>query len=206
MSALYEQTRESLVRLMQYNGYETLPLTGLDPEEVSLVIRKTGQNFQTKTLTPDSFLNKGDGWYVIVFDGSDMNSIGEFYFRITPTVEGGLEVEKYFDVVPPPLYTNPDFMTCIVTGNLVDVAGEAVSNAEIVFRPKNVPIIVGPSMIGSNIYRTTPDAFGNFSVKLLRNITVLVEIHSAGIRHIINVPDLPTADILSLLPPVPMPV
>lgn len=206
MSALFEQGRESLVRLMQNTGYDVVPFTSLDPSDVSIVMRKTKGAFLTKLLTTENFINLGDGWYVIIWSGSDMNEIGEFYFRITPNITGGIEVERYFDIEPPPLYTNPEYQTCIVSGNLVDISGEPISNAEIVFRPKNVPMTSGQSLIGSHIYHTTPDAFGNFSVKLLRNSTVLVEIQSAGIRYIIVVPDLPTADLISLLPPIPVSV
>ena len=47
-----------------------------------------------------------------------------------------------------------------------------------------------------------PDAYGNFSVQLLRYAEVIVEIKRLGINYKFTVPNQATAPLLGLLPPI----
>lgn len=204
--AVYGSAWSSMVLIQKDIGYGTDVAEGLTYEDFTVITRKAGGAFTEKTLLPESVVELGDGWYDFRWTTGEMNTIGEFYFKVIPEVDGGIEVEKIFDVTPPPLYMSGVHPNCIVTGNIVDIGGSPETTAYIVFRPRSVPVIAGPALLGATILRTTPDAFGNFSVRLLRNIQVLVEIEGAGIRHLITVPDMDTASIIDLLPPVPPPI
>ena len=73
--------------------------------------------------------------------------------------------------------------------------------------PKRDPLVhpdgdAGPSLIDGSLLRTTPDAFGNFSVVLLRGKKVIVEIERSGIKQTITVPEQATANLVDLLPPI----
>lgn len=199
--AIYGSSWSSLVQLWQDIGYGPLPVTGLSYNDVSLTIKKAGGLFSTKVLSETTFIEVGSGYYEIYWGVSDMDVIGEFYLKLTPEIDGGITFEKIFDVLPPPVFTSNAHPTCIITGNLIDISGSPMTGAPIVFRPKNVPIFAGPSLLGSSRVPAYPDAFGNFSVELLRSVQVLVEIDNAGIRQLITVPDQETASLIDLLPP-----
>jgi len=92
---------------------------------------------------------------------------------------------------------------CILSGTLVDIGGAPMVSTEVVFRPPHVPYYAGHALVGAGLIRTITDAFGNFSVRLLRDTTVLVEIEQVGIRYHINIPDSATAELVDLLPPIP---
>ena len=201
--AVYGSAWSTLVQIFQDTGYGMLPVDDLLYTDFALITKKTGQPFVAPALTQDSVTDFGYGWYEFHWSVSDMDTIGEFYYKIIPGIVGGVYVEGKFDVMPPPMYANNVHPTCIITGNIVDLSGHAQLGTPVVFRPKNVPIVVGVSLIGASRILTYPDAYGNFSVELIRNVQAIVEIESSGIRHLITVPDLPTANILSLLPPVP---
>ena len=49
--------------------------------------------------------------------------------------------------------------------------------------------------------KTVTDAYGKFSVSLVRNAIVIVTIERAAVRNQVTIPDAPTADLLNLLPP-----
>ena len=131
-----------------------------------------------------------------------MDTLGEFSFRSLCPYANEERFEK-FDIEPAPLGGDAQAPVCIVTGNLVDIGGDPSHSCQVVFRPQYVPGVAGYSLISADLIRTYPDAFGNFSVKLLRSSQVLVEIAGAGIKNLITVPDAPTANLIDLLPPIP---
>ena len=204
--ATYGSAWGSFVQILQNTGYDIVPVEGLLCSDFTVTIRKAGGTFAEKVLTTQDLMEVGDGWYEFKWSTGDMDTLGEFYFRAVPDVPGAFPVDKIFDVNPPPLYMQGVHPDCIVTGNIINIGGMPSTNTYVMFRPKSVPVIAGTSLLGATVLRTTPDAFGNFSVRLLRNLQVLVEIEGAGIRHLITVPDMDTASIIDLLPPVPPPL
>lgn len=203
MTAFVGQPKESIVRLMTDAGYGSyVPAAGLTAAEVTVRIRKSGQDFETRVLTEDEWVELEDGFYAIKWTADDMSDLGLFFFKVwflgTPDW-----VYESFDIIPQPFYLDVQAPICVVTGNIIDIGGSPLAIETIVFRPPHVPVAAGPSLVAAGIIRTSTDAFGNFSVRLLRSSTVLVEIDRAGIRHQILVPDQPTASIIDLLPPIP---
>jgi hypothetical protein len=178
------------------------PVTGVLFGSVIVKKRKTGAiTFSTKVLVTADWVELGGGFYVLKWSTADMDTLGEFRYWIS----GGTfdDVTGAFDVIPAPIAIDVAAPKCIVTGNVVDIGGNPMSLEKIVCRPRNVPGVTGTSLIAAGIINTVADAFGNFAVELIRGAIVLVEIERAGIRHLITVPNQPTALILDLLPPIP---
>lgn len=200
MTAYLNRTRETLVYLRAETG--DAPLLDVLPSGVSLKYRKTGGVIETKTLDTSNWLDLGLGQYVIVWSSDDMSSSGEFYWRLEVTGSyGGFKEGKFdIDLFPPYLSTEQPY--CVVSGNVVDLGGNS-SQDSLLFRPRSVPTKVGESLLTSSHISTITDAWGNFSVKLIRGIQVVVDIYASGIKHIITVPDAPSANIIDLLPPIP---
>lgn len=190
-----------VLRLFVDVGYGAQIALGVTYDEVTALMSKNGELFVPKIMTPIDWSELGDGYYTMRWNAEDLDTLGIFAYRIScPYVYE--EVFGSFDVEPAPFGVPTDSPTCIVTGNLIDIGGDPAHNA-VVFRPRYVPGTAGPSLITAEAIRTGADAFGNFSVKLLRSSQVIVEIEKAGIKNLITVPDAPTANLIDLLPPIP---
>jgi len=195
MSVFQGQASERVVYLV--NG--GTPVTGLLDTDVVLRFRKKGGSFQNKTLAPENFSELEVGLYSVNFEGSELDTLGPFTFRIN-----GAGIDQYvetFDVDP--IYLGaivpPD--VCIVSGNIMDLGGDPVWNASVNFRIVDLPKVVGPSMVTGTIIRTITDVSGNFYVSLIRGAVVIVEIEKTAIKFQFEVPDQETANIIDLLPP-----
>jgi len=205
VTAFYGKERWMTMAVMVDGGYGPLPALGVTYDMVAVTASKDGGAFSPKTVTEDGWRDLGDGYYSLLWNESDMDTLGEYYWVLAiPSI--GIAANGAFDVDPEPLTTDANSPTCIVTGNIVDIGGNPLAVNTLNFRPRHVPGVAGPSIIASGHIVTMTDAFGNFSVKLLRSAVVLVEIENAGIRHIIIVPDLPSASLIDLLPPIPLPI
>lgn len=194
--------KNSVVRLFVDTGYGKQPALGVSYDEAYVLMSKNGEDFLPKIMTVLDWSELGDGYYTLRWSAEDMGTLGDFSFRVSCPYA----FEEYFssfEVTAGPYGVPTDAPVCIVTGNLVDIGGEP-SHQMVVFRPRFVPGASGSSLISSEIIRTTADAFGNFAVKLLRNSQVIVEIEKSGIKNLITVPDSPSANLIDLLPPIPV--
>lgn len=188
--------RESTFRLLDGGGS---PFTGLFYNSVSVSIRKEGGVFAAKTLTENDWVELGAGYYAIKWSADDMDTLGSFRYRITG--EGLVEHSEEFVIAPQPLSFAVSADTCVVTGGVAQIMGGPVRQEVLVFRPLTVPTYVGgTSLLSAGAVRSVTDAFGNFSVALLRGAKVLVEVERAGIKYKIDVPDAATANLIDLLP------
>lgn len=203
MTAFVGQPTESVIRLMTDTGYGTYaPALNLIYTDVTVRMRKPYGDCETRPLSVEEWQELEDGYYIVKWTPGDMAAPGLFFFKVWCFGCSDWAVSS-FDIVPQPFYLDVEAPICVVTGNIVDIGGSPLAIETIVFRPLYVPVVAGPSIVAAGIIRTSTDAFGNFSVKLLRGMQILVEIDRAGIRYQILVPDLPTAPILDLLPPIP---
>lgn len=193
---------ESTFRLYADVGYGIAPIEGITFSQITLRIKKSGGQFVIRTLLETEWVENEFGFYSIRWTESDMDTLGGFIALIDYPYQAK-QVALNLQIMHEPLVIDAYSPYCIVTGNMVDVGAAAAFGQSVVFRVPSVPVFTQTSMLSANIIRTVTDAFGNFSVKLLRGIRVLVEIEQAGIRYQITVPDQPTAAILDLLPPIP---
>jgi len=195
MSVFQGQASERVVYLV--NG--GTPVTGLLDTDVTLRFRKKGGSFQNKTLAPENFSELEVGFYSVNFEGSELDTLGPFTFRIN-----GAGIDQYVEIFDvDPIYLGaivpPD--VCIVSGNIIDLGGDPVWNAPVNFKIVGLPKVVDPSMVTGSIMRTITDVSGNFYVSLIRGAVVIVEIDKTAIRFQFEVPDQDTANIINLLPP-----
>lgn len=200
--AVLDMPKNSVIHLTVDVGYGIQAALGVGFDEVSVYYSKNGDDFELKTLAIEDWSELGNGYYTLRWNALDMDTLGEFSFRVVCPYANEDYFEK-FDVVPAPFGVDAQAPICVVTGNLIDIGGDPSSNCQVIFRPQYVPGVAGYSLISSEIIRTYPDAFGNFAVKLLRSAQVLVEIEKAGIKYLITVPDAPSATLIDLLPPFP---
>jgi hypothetical protein len=186
-------------------GYGYQPALGVTYDMLTVAMSRDGGDFEEKIVEEAGWRDLGDGYYSMLWTESDLSVLGELYWTFAVAAIS-FAATGAFDVDPAPLYVDPTGPTCLVTGNLVDIGGDPLTYNPIRLRPRNVPGVAGQSIIASGHITASTDANGNFSVRLLRSAIVLVEIENAGIRHIITVPDTSTANMIDLLPPIPLPI
>ncbi|MGH7194141.1 MAG: hypothetical protein ACREJM_11530, partial [Candidatus Saccharimonadales bacterium] len=157
-----------------------------------------------KVLATGDWFEIGGGAYLMRFAATELTQVGKLAFSVINTLWA--PVYDATDVDPAPLSFLASPATCIITGNIVDLAGRALSDQNqsltISFRISSVPQQVGnQSIISTRLITTTTDVFGNFSVALLRNAQVVMEADPLGLKQQFTVPDQDSATILSVLPP-----
>lgn len=178
------------------------PVTGIDTTELTFTYWRQGDaGLTTLALTSTNWIELSLGLYILKVPSSVMSVIGHFYFRIA-----GVSFDLYEEqlrIEPTPLQLVAQNNKCIITGNLVDLTGDATQGQQIVFRVSQLPAKISSSLLSSNRIVTTPDAQGNFSVAIVQGATVLVEIQQAGVFIEIEVPEQPSAQLIDLMPPFP---
>lgn len=190
--------RESTFRLSS----EGVSTTGLTYEDVSVHIRKQGEAaFAEKTLSESDWTDLGSGFYAVKWSEDDMDTLGDFRYLVMGSDFD--DVTGCFDVEQAPIAVAADAQTCIVSGSIIDINGDPSRQETIIFRPQRIPALSGATLLNSNAIRTTTDAFGNFSVALVRGTKILVEIERLAIRYLIEVPDVSSTSLVSLLPEFP---
>jgi hypothetical protein len=200
MIAYLGQPWESTFRLLADTGYGPQPIEGIAFDQVTVNIKKMGLGFSEKLLVEADWVDEGSGFYTIKWSASDMSTLGNLTF----TLEYPYQIDIYssqFSVVPAPIQYSTPAQICVVTGSIRDITGTAMST-DIIFRPPHVPTTAGGSIVGAGLVRTATDAFGNFSVGLIRGTSVLVEIEKAGIRYVVSIPEAASARLLDILPPI----
>lgn len=193
---------------VERNIYLTLadvPATGLTPGDVVCKYRKDGQTaLTTKTLDGSNWIEVGDGFYILKFTATEMDTLGYFFFTLSgPGFDNFLYDE--FTIEPNPAtaegFVPPEI--CVVSGSVRNVGGQVSSQVRVVARPVQFPTTYGSNLINADAQWTYINSDGSFQLSLVRGSTVIIEIDRAGIRHQVVIPDAPTADLLDLLPPLP---
>lgn len=196
MSAFQSTDRWELVRLVDSGG---AGVTALIFSAVTVQYRYGGAvSWTAKTLTSPDWAELGSGYYYLRFKAAELTAVGTLVFKIT----SGSTVPYFaqLQVEPQPLAFQAAPGICIVTGNIVDLGGEADRSARISVRPARMPASIGPSILSASLVTTYPDALGNFSVALVQGSTALIEVTPIGINNQITVPNTQSATLLSLLP------
>ena len=158
------------------------------------------ESFTTIFPVDTDVVELGEGFYVLRIAKENFPNVGAFFIEVTGMFK---TFSKEYFVEPTPLSFLQGPAVCVVSGNIVDISGAVPgSKEEISFRVAKVPNTVGGSLVTSERFVMYPDAYGNFSIQLLRFSEVIVEIKRTGINYKFTVPDLATAPLLSLLPPI----
>lgn len=182
-----------------------VPATGVQYTDVVVQVKKQGQNaFTTKTLLLSEWVELAAGIYSISFSASDTDTVGDFTYTLTSTFFDNIAYDE-FTIVPPPPASTPAVLPaqCVISGNIATIMATPPTQEplKIVFWPPQFPAKFAQTILTAQAVYTFADAYGNFSVALVRKSTVIVEIKRCGIRCQIVIPDSPTANLLDLLPP-----
>lgn len=202
MTAFFGKQKDITLQLFNTGAYGPAPIEGVPREDVTLQLRKNGEEaFTERPLEEGEWLEIGLGYYALRFAAEDFDVLGELRYVLSgPSFD---TTSGAFDVDPAPISFETAPPQCIVSGNIVDIGGDPLQQTRVFFQPKNVPGKTGGSLIASGNIELLTDVYGNFSVKLIRESRVLVKIPDAGIKVLIEVPDASSANLLDLLPPIP---
>jgi len=176
------------------------PVSGILPANVICKIKKTDQTaFTTKVLTALNWVNLGSGYYSIRFSAEDMSRTGSFVYTLTGVGFDNFAYDE-FVILPSPNTVEKDI--CVVTGQIVDIRSvNSTVPIKVSMRPVEFPAKYKNKMVAAATIYTYLDSEGKFSLSILRGVICIVEIPRVGIKHQITIPDVATADLISLLPP-----
>ena len=176
-----------------------VPATNIAYADVACQTKKAGHNaFSNKILNIDNWINLGGGYYTIRFSGSDMSKVGSFVYTLAGVGFDNFAYDE-FAILAAPDTTVED--KCIVTGKFISLSGNKASQIKVCARAIEFPAKSGNRIVAADVIWTTLSYDGSFELPLLRGATVIVEVPRAGIRHQIEIPDTPSAELTQLLPP-----
>jgi len=172
--------------------------------------RSTDPAFLVKTLTgPADFRENGNGVYEILFSGTELGTLGSFIYVVNSN--GALPapaIRQYLGqafVESSSTYTPGTIAlpTNVLTGNLVDLSGNALVGEAVSARVLSAPNILGTSPnlggIGTNIVSVQTDSGGFFALEVLQGAVVDIVIPAVNYRRTLTVPANGT-DLLFDLP------
>ena len=153
MAALQGQAREANILVLDAGS---APIAGLVFGDFVVRFKKPGETvFGPKTLAAATDLEEiSDGWYIIRWSGTEMNTLGAFLFEVASS--GGTPVPVFygeFDVEPNTVAALAVAETCVITGNVVDIGGQVGLNTRITFNPVTGPITSGDSFVRSTMLK-----------------------------------------------------
>jgi hypothetical protein len=175
------------------------PRTGITFGLVSVFYKKSTQStFQLKVIITTDFKENGSGIYEIQFSAAELNTEGTFLY----IVNGNLSlpapaIKQYFGqavvqvaaaYTPGTISLNTNFLT----GNLVDIAGNALIDIAVSARVLEAPEILGVSPnvggVGTDLIGTRTDSSGFFALEVLQNSLIDITIPRIGYRRTLRVP------------------
>jgi hypothetical protein len=188
------------------------PRTSILFNQVDVSFKKsTDPTFQVKALTgpPTDYRENGNGVYEILFSGTDLDTLGTFLYVVNsngalpaPAIRqfvGQAFIESSATYTPGTI----SLSTNIVTGNLIDLNGNALADEAVSARVMSAPTVLGTSPniggIGTDIVSAQTDSGGFFALELLQGAVVDIVIPSTGYRRTLTVPANST-DVLFDIP------
>jgi len=186
------------------------PRTSIVFSQIDVSFKKsTDPVFGVKTLTSPEFRENGSGVYEILFSTANLNTLGSFLYVVngngtlpTPAVRqfvGQAFIQSASNFTPGTI----SVVTNIITGNLVDLHGNALPNAAISARVLAAPSLTGASPniggISVEMVGTRTDQGGFFALELIQGTLVDITIPEVNYRRTLMVPSNST-DILFDIP------
>lgn len=186
------------------------PRTGILYNQLDVAYKKsTDVSFQVKTLTgPADFREIGSGVYEVLFSASELDTLGTFLYVVNsngalpaPAIRqylGQAFVESSTTYTPGTI-TLP---TNVITGNLIDLSGNALANEAVSARIISAPVVIGstPNIggVGTDIVAVQTDAGGFFAIELLRGAVVDIVIPAINYRRTLTVPSNATDNLFDI--------
>jgi hypothetical protein len=177
------------------------PRTSITYNQVDVAYKKSNQtSFQAKVLVGGGtdFRENGNGVYEILFSTSELDTTGTFIYVVngngalpSPAIRqylGQASVESATVYTPGSI----SLSTNVLTGNLINLSGDAMSGESIHARVLAAPAVMGTSPniggVGSTIVSAQSDEVGFFALEVLQGATIDVVIPSINYRRTLTVP------------------
>jgi len=176
------------------------PRTGILFSQIDVSYKKSvDAAFTAKVLTgPADFREIGAGVYEILFSSAELNTLGSFIYVINSNATLPAPALKQYVgqafIVSAASYTpgTITLSTNIITGNLIDLSGNALADEAVSARIISVPEILGVSpnigSVGSDTVAVQTDSGGFFALELLQGAVVDIVIPATGYRRTLTVP------------------
>lgn len=206
-----QQSVATFLPFVALNATDGSPRSGIVFGEIDVAYKKSNSvAFVSKSLTAPDFRENGNGVYEISFSASELDTTGSFLYVVNGN--GSLAspaIRQYLGqavVVSAAVYTpgSVTLSTNVLTGNLLDLQGNALVGESVHARVLETPSIQGsvsPSIagIGTDIVSAKTDQAGFFALELLQGAVVDIVIPVANYRRTLTVPGN-TTDVLFDLP------
>lgn len=187
------------------------PRTGITYNQLDVGYKKSNQaSMQTFVWAGDGsdFRENGNGVYEILFGASELDTEGSFIYVAngngalpSPTIRqylGQAVVESATAYTPGSIAVS----TNVLTGNLIDLSGDALADEAVSARILSAPTVMGASpnigSVGSSIVSAQSDAVGFFALELIQGAVVDVVIPATGWRRTLTVPANATDNLFDI--------
>lgn len=140
-----------------------------------------------------------EGYYNIPVNKSYLSEIGTYIF-ILEGYETQIEVKE--ECFPRPLNSSPMPDLCIIEGNVRNISGQSEFKTQptITVRPLKLPLVNASNLLAGERTSTISNFEGYFSIPVIKNTTVLIEIKECGFRVQANIPNQDFVRLEDLIP------
>jgi hypothetical protein len=187
------------------------PRTGITYNQLDVGYKKSNQaSMQTFVWAGDAsdFRENGNGVYEILFGASELDTEGSFIYVVngngalpSPTIRqylGQALVESATVYTPGSIALS----TNVLTGNLIDLSGDALPNEAVSARIISAPTVIGTSPnrggVGTDTVAVQTDAVGFFALELLQGAVVDIVIPATNYRRTLTVPANSTENLFDI--------
>jgi hypothetical protein len=187
------------------------PRTGVLFSQVTVAYKKYGDAaFSSKTLVGPGtdYRENGSGVYEIVFSATELNTEGTFLYIVNSN--GALPspaLRQYIGqafIVDSASYTPTQISlaTNVLTGNLIDLKGDPISNVAV-----SAKVLSSPSIMGSNpniggvttaVISAETDNSGFFALEVLQGAVISISIPVVNYARTLTVPANSTDNLFEL--------
>jgi hypothetical protein len=175
------------------------PRTGIIFSEIDVSYKKSVDSaFSVKSLTGPDFREIGLGVYEILFSSAELNTLGSFIYVINNNGSLALPAIKQYVgnafIQSAAAYTPGTIAlpTNVLTGNLINLVGAALSGEAVSARVISGPSIIGnvPNLggVGTGQVSAITDAGGFFALEILQGSVVDITIPVINYRRTLTVP------------------
>jgi len=180
-----------------------VPVSGILPSQIAVSYKKQSQNsLYTKTMNNLNWIPLSEpGYYTIRFSEDEMDTVGYFFYTIVCSLFDNFIYDEFTIEPSAGAPAGAPVHTCVLYGRIQAITGIPVQEQRIIIRPVAFPAKYGSTILSAVAGKTVADVYGNFTISLVRNSVVVIEIERTGIRHQITIPDQPQVELSTLLPP-----
>jgi hypothetical protein len=185
--------------LIAVNVNDGIPRTGITFNQLDVSFKKSTQSvFSSKVLNLSNFRENGSGIYEIQFSNLELDTVGSFIYVVLNNITLPLPAIRQFvgqAVVQSSSTFTPGTIslpTNLITGNLIDLAGDPLIGESVSARIMSAPTIIGitPNIggVATDIIATKTDASGFFALEVLQRAVIDITIPVINYRRTLTVP------------------